>query len=398
MSDTSPATPRCACPFRNPIMLLMILLAVATTGCRRQAPAPEPVETVEVLVAAKDLPVGTMILKHELSHFVARKTVPKDSLPPQFITDEADLVGQRLKRPVLKDQTFSPDVLSKGNLLIHPGGPDIVTLPISLGNGTGFVVPGSRVDILAGCRRGEKLEVFVLLEDMHVLAVATEPHNFDRCGPDCPTLSFAANQEQALLLTLAKQRGCVLEVLLRAPGKPTTMTGEDYKQRRRFLEELLDEGKTPVAPAPLVQGSGVQLPEIAGKVAVAAPIREVATGFVLPGSRVDILAGHQRGDKREVFVLLEDVLVLAVENRVAGDPKRDAIPGTHSLSLAVDREQALLLSLAKQRGCDLEVQLRAPGKPLKLTKDDYKNRVKYFEELSGERKQVVEPAPRPKGE
>ena len=59
-------------------------------------------------------------------------------------------------------------------------------------------------------------------------------------------MSFAVTQEQALLLSLAKSRGCHLELLLRHPGKPLDKEYdikkikqllEDQKQRRRAEDD-----------------------------------------------------------------------------------------------------------------------------------------------------------------
>jgi Flp pilus assembly protein CpaB len=280
MSDPSP---RCACPFRNPVLLLAILLAVTTTGwvvtaLNRERPAapaahepprvepvfvlvplfgspaaePQPaVEMVAVPVAAKDLPVGTVIRKAALSQFVARKMIPKDSLPPQYVTDEAELADKRLTRAVLKNETFAPSALSKDTRIYLPDGMDLMSLSFSEPPAAGFVVPGSRVDIITTMKRGNRVEAFKLLDDVLVLAVDSHlPY-----PPDWScVLSFAVDEQMAMLVALAKQAGCKMEVLLRAPGKPATTTADEYKKRAKLLQEWLDTGKAPVAPAPRAKG------------------------------------------------------------------------------------------------------------------------------------------------
>jgi Flp pilus assembly protein CpaB len=112
----------------------------------------------------------------------------------------------------------------------------------------GFVVPGSRVDILASYKEEDQLRALPLLLDVLVLAIDTYA---ERERTVC-TVSFAVTQEQALLLMLAKQRGCYFELLLRQPGKPTD---PDYDIRK--VKKLLGGSEwLPAAPAPRPRGAG----------------------------------------------------------------------------------------------------------------------------------------------
>jgi pilus assembly protein CpaB len=229
----------------------MILMVVAV-GCglvaaflTTQINAKPKVEMVEVVVAAKDLPVGTMLTRADLAKLVNKKKIPKDALPPQFVSDEAELFDKRLTRAVLKDEVFNPGSLTKGGVVTLPEGYDMVSLQMSAANAAGgFVGPGSKVDVLAGLRMQDKLETFPLLVDMLVLAVNQHvDYNATKSGsfPDINMVSLAVTQEQALLLTLAKQRGCQLELLLRHPGKP-----KDPNYNMEMIMNLLksDRGTT----------------------------------------------------------------------------------------------------------------------------------------------------------
>ena len=70
----------------------LILMGVAV-GCglvaavltARMNAGPAPVEKVEVVVPAKDIPVGTMITKDDVSKLFTRKAFPKDGLPPNIV-------------------------------------------------------------------------------------------------------------------------------------------------------------------------------------------------------------------------------------------------------------------------------------------------------------------------
>jgi Flp pilus assembly protein CpaB len=264
------------------IGVLAVLLAVTTTGwivtaARDRPAAPEsaappqtgetefrfvgnpPREMVEVVVAAKDLPVGTVLARADLAKFVNKKMIPREALPPAFVVDESELIDKRLTRAVFKDETFNPAAVTKGGVLVLPEGMDMISLrlpPSSMAGG--FVGPGSKVDVLATLKDGKKVVAFPLLIDMLVLAVDSDLVYHTDGSPNNSTVSLAVTQEQALLLTLAKQRGCHLELLLRSsrhgPGDPNY----DLATVRKFLIKLPltpESEPTPeVAPAPRVKG------------------------------------------------------------------------------------------------------------------------------------------------
>jgi pilus assembly protein CpaB len=224
-----------------------LVLMVVAVGCglvaaflTTQINAKPKIEKVPVLVAAKDLAVGTILTEADYDKLVVTEEKPKDGLPPAFATTKEELVGKRLSRPVDKGSIFPPGALTKGGIVVLPDGMDMISLPMSAASGVaGFVGPGSKVDILAGLRLGDQLKTFPLLVDMHVIAVNQHVSYDSKQGgtfPDMSTVSFAVTQEEALLMTLAKQRGCVLELLLRHPGKPKDPT-YDLKKIRKLLED-----------------------------------------------------------------------------------------------------------------------------------------------------------------
>ncbi len=227
-----------------------LILMVVAVGCglvaaflTTQINAKPKVEMIEVFVAAKDLPVGTMLTQGDMAKFVAKKPVPKDSLPPQFVINHEELLGKRLSRQVLKDEPFQPGALAKGAVITLPEGKDMVSFGVgAVDAAAGFVGPGSKVDVLARLNLGGTIEVFPLLIDMHVLAVNTHVSYENRASfPDMGMVSLAVDQEEALLLELAKQRGCHLSLLYRHPGKLRDPS-YDMKKIKKMLET--DRSKT----------------------------------------------------------------------------------------------------------------------------------------------------------
>jgi len=156
-----------------------LILMVVAVGCglvaaflTTQINARPKVDQVEVIVAAKDLAVGTMMTKSELPKLITRKKIPKDALPTAFVLNEDEMLDRRLTRPVLKDETFNPGILTKGGVITPPDGMDMISMPVNVSNAVaGFVGPGSKVDVLATLRTQTQLRAFPLLIDMLVLAV-----------------------------------------------------------------------------------------------------------------------------------------------------------------------------------------------------------------------------------
>jgi Flp pilus assembly protein CpaB len=237
-----------------------LILMVVAVGCglvaaflTTQINAKPKVETIEVYVALKDLPVGTTFIKADLPKLVTKKKVNKDALPPAFVINEEEFYDKRLTRSVMKDETFNPGTLTKGGVITLPEGMDLCTLPLNAGSGVaGFVTPGAKVDVLATLRLNNRLLAFPLLVDMLVLAVDNHVDTTKQQAgtfPNMSSVSFAATQEQALLLALAKQRGCHLELLLRHPGKAPD---KDYDIKKVYA--LLQDEKNPAKSHPTHKG------------------------------------------------------------------------------------------------------------------------------------------------
>ena len=55
------------------------------------------------------------------------KKVPKDGLPPAFVTDMNELTDKRLSRSVRAEETFNPADLSKGGVITLPPGMGMIS-------------------------------------------------------------------------------------------------------------------------------------------------------------------------------------------------------------------------------------------------------------------------------
>ena len=122
---------------------------------------------------------------------------------------------------------------------------------------------------------------------------------------------------------------------------------------------------------------------------------DAAAGFLTPGSKVDVLATFKRNNKVHAFSLLVNVLVVAVDSPVVAGKVPEV-----TVSLAVVPKEALVLALAKTRGCQLNLLLRNPTREvdrsynideiIKLLGDDEQKSVQRVE--GGEEPPKIPPA------
>lgn len=107
-------------------------------------------------------------------------------------------------------------------------------------------------------------------------------------------------------------------------------------------------------------GLEVLLPSGKRAVAVRTTAEQVAGGFVLPGSRVDVIHTIRRNDREaESHVVLQNILVRAVDQQaMKPDDKPGMVPAT--VTLEVTPQQAITLARVKDSG-SITLALRPMG-------------------------------------
>ncbi|HEX4613809.1 MAG TPA: Flp pilus assembly protein CpaB, partial [Urbifossiella sp.] len=147
-----------------------LILMVVAVGCglvaaflTSQMNAKQQVETVEVVVAAADIPVGVGIGKDDLTKYLKTKKLPKDVVPADIVEHPEELIDKRLARPIRADETISRKDLMKGGIQI-PRGKHLLTLQVDTARAAaGLAQPGSRVDVLAFVSFNGKLTAMPIL-------------------------------------------------------------------------------------------------------------------------------------------------------------------------------------------------------------------------------------------
>lgn len=226
-------------------------------------------DSIEVPVAAKDLPVGTKMTKEDLKTFVTYKKISKDALPTEFASSEEQLADKRLVRTIRAGETFNPADLTTNAPINPPPGFNVMTFGLTPEKGVaGFAGPGSKVDVLATIklRKQEKAVVMPIAIDMLVLAVDTNTqYSQQGAFPNLSMVSLAVNNKHASILHAALSRGADIRLILRNADKPPIY--DHIPTEEEIWAALADENKSSA------KGDGQQeTPETKGPTVVKLPV------------------------------------------------------------------------------------------------------------------------------
>jgi pilus assembly protein CpaB len=169
--------------------------------------------SVEVVVAANDIPVGTKID----SSAVKLVRWARDSVPQGAFTDPQALAGAFAKsgfvagEPMVASKLFMGQMTSGVMPLLIPAGMRAMSVPVDeVSDIAGFVAPHTRVDILvaiAGTGPGEPSFSRIVLQDIEVLAVAQEIEHAKDQPEVVKVVTLLVTPQDAEKLTLASREG-----------------------------------------------------------------------------------------------------------------------------------------------------------------------------------------------
>jgi len=213
---------------RNRLLLIGILaLGVGAlvsymvyTTLRRTVASVKQANT-QVVVAADDLQVGTKLEDKDLREI----RLPGADLPQGYYQNKADVLGRGVVQPILKGEFVLPSKLAAENAgaglpsLIPPGMRALSVKVNEVVAVAGFVVPGTRVDVLlTGNPTGtnEPLTTTVL-ENVEVLAAGQKLQRSAQGEPQSvPVITLLVSPEDAQKLTMASNEGRI-QLALRNP-------------------------------------------------------------------------------------------------------------------------------------------------------------------------------------
>lgn len=152
---------------------------------------------------------------------------------------------------------------------------------------------------------------------------------------------------------------------------PKTAVAKFDDLKDRVLLRALPEGQPVVQEdlQPKDKGSlDTQLPPGKRAVAIKVDATKSAGGFVLPGARVDVLHAWRHGEQNEAKIILQNILVRAVDlQSVKPEDKQGVVGGT--VTLEVTPQEALLLARVQDQG-SLSLSLRSVGDSTEVTGQD----------------------------
>ncbi len=224
-------------------MRVFLVLALALTaggvlalGTYNYVQSSAPAETVtmptkSVVVAATDLNMGDEIDKSDLRII----EWPANAVPQNVFSDPNEVIGRGLLMPVIQNEPILPMKLASkeagsGLPPAIPPGLRAVSVRVNEVIGVaGYVVPGTRVDVLATVsptQDQKDMTSKVILTDVQVLAAGTKIEQDVEGKEPIPVnvVTLLVNPEEAERLTLAASEGKI-QLALRNPmdkGTPVT--------------------------------------------------------------------------------------------------------------------------------------------------------------------------------
>ncbi|HYM12074.1 MAG TPA: Flp pilus assembly protein CpaB [Bryobacterales bacterium] len=216
------------------VLGMSVVLALLVSGIfyqitvRANSPRKEKYETKDLVVATAELPIGATVKPSDL-HLVKW---PADSYPKGGFAKIEDVVDRAVVSNVLADEPVVAGRLSEKNggvglSSVIPPGMRAVSVAVNNVIGVaGFVLPGSRVDVLvtgspAGGGENSRMTTTVL-QNILVISAGTKIQPDARGQPEnVPVVTMLVTPEQAEIMTLAANEGRI-QLVLRNPTDEKT--------------------------------------------------------------------------------------------------------------------------------------------------------------------------------
>jgi pilus assembly protein CpaB len=194
---------------------------------------------VDVVIAAGDIQVGTKIDDKDVKvvHF------PAADLPPNCFRAKSQVIGRGVVLPIAKGEFVLPNKLAGENAgyglpsLIPPGMRAVSVRVNEVVSVAGFVLPGTRVDVLlTGNPAGStEQQTTTVLENVAVIATGQKLERNSAGEPQMtPVITLLVSPDDAQKLTLATTEGHI-QLALRNPldnkqqELPSVKTGVLYR-------------------------------------------------------------------------------------------------------------------------------------------------------------------------
>jgi pilus assembly protein CpaB len=175
-------------------------------------------QVVDVVVAANDIGVGAKIEDKDIRVL----KFPAPNLPRGWFSKKSQVIGREVAVPIARGEFILPNKLAAANArsglpgLIPPG---MRAVSVRVNDVVGFVIPGTRVDVLlTGIPSGNnQQQTTTVLENVAVIAAEQRlERNSAGESQNVPVITLLVSPEDANTLTLASSKGPV-QLILRKP-------------------------------------------------------------------------------------------------------------------------------------------------------------------------------------
>jgi pilus assembly protein CpaB len=229
----------------------------------KQFGAASRVQATTLIVAARDLELGTLIRDADLTTAQWVGPLPKGALVSKDAIVGRGVVSQLYQgEPILDNRLAAPG--SGGGLAatIRPGMRACAVRVNDVVGVAGFVVPGMRVDVIVsgngpGVSQSEGPKVRTLLQNIEVLSAGTNIQKDNEGKPvQVPVVNLLVTPEQAELLSLASNETRI-QLVLRNP-----LDTETAKTPGLAMASLFSDGAPPKPAAPVVRRPPSPAPKV----------------------------------------------------------------------------------------------------------------------------------------
>ncbi|MBI3466973.1 MAG: Flp pilus assembly protein CpaB [Planctomycetes bacterium] len=254
--------------------------AVGVNQLRSQEQGRAKVETVQIVVAAVDIPRGVTLT----NDLVKTYSWPQGHVPPGAMTKVEDVLERAVSSPLVKDEPVLSAKLSGKDAgrglaaLVSPGMRAFTIHTPTVASGVaGFILPGNRVDVLLTVGKllqyrdptGLEASTTTLLQNLEILAVdqRLDAPSDNKVDPkDLRSVTLLVTPDQAAKLSMAQNLG-TLHLTLRNPEdvvaaatQPVTLNDlRFYQEGPQNAPEVSepaaasDEEAVAAAPTPVVR-------------------------------------------------------------------------------------------------------------------------------------------------
>lgn len=227
----------------------------------------QEVVTTPVVVAARDVAFGQELGADDLA--LARW--PVEIAPKEHFAALDSVVGRVNRVPLVAgepvlESRLAPSGAGSGLALLIPAGYRAMTVPVNVQSGvSGFVLPGSRVDVLVSIRPESNRDPVakMILQNVKVLAVDQQMDREDGRPVTSRAITLEVDPEEAEKLGLASTEGTLLLALRNMTDNTTNATAGATIARLLGAEKPPVKKVAPPPPAP-AEPKGVEVEVIRG--------------------------------------------------------------------------------------------------------------------------------------